>query len=213
MDSASPEKGKGKREKGKEDQIPNAEPSEPPTPNAHAEAERPRRHGWLVFCPHRSAECVLDVTAEELKANGIRGVILDLDNTLVLWQKEEMTEEVVAWLESLKAAGLKLCILSNSILSKRSERIAARLDCPNVRMARKPARSGFQRAMDAMGTTPEQTAIIGDQVFTDVWGGNRAGIYTILVQPIHPREFLYTRFVSRPLERLLLRHFRRRGHL
>ncbi len=209
MDSATPGKGRGKREEGREEPVPDTQPL---TSDTHEEA-RQRRRGWLVFCPQRSAECVLDVTAEELKANGIRGVILDLDNTLVLWQQEEMTEEVVAWLESLKAAGLKLCILSNSILSKRSERIAARLGCPNVRMARKPARSGFKRAMEAMGTAAQETAIIGDQVFTDIWGGNRAGIYTILVQPIHPREFPYTRFVSRPLERLLLHHFRRRGHL
>jgi len=178
-----------------------------------SDAGHPDRPGWLRFCPHRFVESVREVSPQELKARGIEGVILDLDNTLVLWHQEEMTAEVVAWLENLKEAGLKQCILSNSVLSKRSERIAARLGCPNVRMARKPARSGFKRAMEAMGTAPQETAIIGDQVFTDIWGGNRAGIYTILVQPIHPREFPYTRFVSRPLERLLLHHFRRRGHL
>lgn len=173
----------------------------------------PGRPGWLIFCPHRMVESVLEITPDDLKANGIEGVILDLDNTLVLWQKEEMTAEVTAWLESLKAAGLKLAILSNSLLGKRSERIAARLGCPNIRMARKPSRNGFYRAMAAMGTTPQHTVIVGDQMFTDIWGGNRAGIYTILVKPIHPREFPYTRFVSRPLEKFLLRHFQRRGHL
>jgi uncharacterized protein len=67
--------------------------------------------------------------------------------------------------------------------------------------------------MEAMGTTAETTAIVGDQMFTDILGGNRSGVYTIMVNPIHPREFAYTRFVSRPPERFLLKLFQRRGHL
>jgi len=185
-------------------------PAETPAP---AEAGHPHRRGMLIFCPHRVVESVAQITPEELAERGIQGIILDLDNTLVLWQKEEMTEEVLAWLASLKAAGFKLSILSNSILSRRSERIAERLGCPNIRKARKPSRSGFHRAMAAMGTTPHNTAIIGDQMFTDIWGGNRCGIYTIMVKPIHPREFPYTRYVSRPLERFLLNRFNRQGHI
>jgi HAD superfamily phosphatase (TIGR01668 family) len=158
-------------------------------------------------------DSVTHVTPDQLRERGIEGVILDLDNTLVLWRKEEMTEEVVAWLQMLKDAGLKLCILSNSILSRRSERIAERLGCPNVRQARKPGKSGFRRAMEAMGTTPANTAIIGDQMFTDILGGNRTGLYTVMVKPIHKSEFAYTRFVSRPPERALLRWFRDRGHI
>lgn len=175
--------------------------------------QRSHRRGLLVFCPHRLVESVQQIDPGELIARRIAGVILDLDNTLVRWQQEEMTEEVTAWLAAVQAAGIRLCILSNSLLGRRSERIAARLGCPNIRMARKPGRSGFRRAMAAMGATPEQTAVVGDQMFTDVWGGNRAGIYTIMVRPIHRREFLYTRFVSRPLERLLLHRFRKEGRL
>jgi len=178
-----------------------------------SDAGHPDRPGWLRFCPHRFVESVREVSPQELKARGIEGVILDLDNTLVLWHQEEMTAEVVAWLENLKEAGLKQCILSNSVLSKRSERIATRLGCSFVRQARKPARSGFVRAMAAMGTVPARTAIVGDQMFTDILGGNRVGIYTVMVRPIHKREFPYTRYVSRPPERLLLRWFQRKGHL
>ena len=64
-----------------------------------------------------------------------------------------------------------------------------------------------------MGTRPAETAIVGDQMFTDILGGNRAGIYTIMVQPIHRQEFVYTRLVHRPPERFLLNLFKRRGHL
>jgi predicted HAD superfamily phosphohydrolase YqeG len=67
--------------------------------------------------------------------------------------------------------------------------------------------------MAAMNTAPAHTAIVGDQMFTDILGGNRSGIYTIMVRPLERREFVYTRFVSRPPERLLLRWFRNRGHL
>ena len=178
----------------------------------HAEAH-PSRPGWLVFCPHHKVETVSEVRVQDLRARGIAGVILDLDNTLVLWQQEEMAEHVVLWLEELKAAGMQLCILSNSVLSRRSERIAERLKCHVVRQAHKPSRGGFHRAMAAMGTRPGSTAIVGDQMFTDILGGNRVGIYTIMVKPIHKREFPYTRYVSRPPERLLLKWFRKKGHI
>lgn len=173
----------------------------------------PARRGLHVFCPHRTVGAVTDIDMGDLRKHDIKGIILDLDNTLVRWRQEEMTDEVIEWLSSLQAQGFKLCILSNSILSRRSERIANRLGCSFVRKARKPSRRGFHKAIAAMGTTISTTAIIGDQVFTDIWGGNRVGIYTILVKPMHSREFVVTRYVHRPPERLLLRYFRRRGHI
>lgn len=177
-------------------------------PTAH-----PPRPGLLIFCPHRMVESVDQVQAADLKTQGIRGVILDLDNTLVLWHQEEMTAEITAWLEDLKAAGLKLCILSNSVLGSRSQRIAERIGCAFVRQAAKPSRQGFRKALQAMETTPEVTTIVGDQMFTDILGGNRSGIYTIMVKPMHKHEFPYTRYVSRPPEKLLLGWFKRKGHL
>ena len=177
-------------------------------PTAH-----PPRPGWLIFCPHRMVENALEIRAVELWEQGIRGVILDLDNTLVLWHQEEMTVEITVWLEELKATGLKLCILSNSVLSSRSQRIAERIECAFVRQAAKPSRQGFRKAMEAMETTPDVTAIVGDQMFTDILGGNRSGIYTIMVKPMHKHEFPYTRYVSRPPEKLLLNWFKRKGHI
>jgi HAD superfamily phosphatase (TIGR01668 family) len=169
--------------------------------------------GIAVFCPHRMVDSVTSVLPQELRSRGIQGVILDLDNTLVLWLKEVMADEVVVWLRSLQEAGLKLCIMSNSIFGGRSVRIAAQLGCYNVRRARKPSRSGFRRAMAMMGTTPATTAMVGDQMFTDIWGGNRVGMYTIMVKQMERREFIYTRYISRPPERLLLRWFKSHGRL
>jgi uncharacterized protein len=175
--------------------------------------ERRKKRGVSMLCPHRMVESVTQITLDELRQQGIAGVILDLDNTIVLWRKEEMTSEISDWLNLLLTEGFQLCILSNSPIGERSKRIAEKLGCHYVHDARKPRRKGFHKAMDIMKTVPETTAIIGDQMFTDVLGGNRTGVLTIMVKPIHKREFPYTRFISRPPERLLLRMFRRQGHI
>lgn len=173
----------------------------------------PPRHGLLIFCPHRLVETVWQISPDEFQQLGIQGIILDLDNTLVRWQQDEMAAEVTTWLQALLAANIKLCILSNSMMGKRSQRIAESLKSAYVLQARKPARQGFEKAMQAMQTVPATTAIVGDQMFTDIWGGNRTGIYTVMVKPIHPHEFPYTRFVSRPPEKLLLEYFKRSGKI
>ena len=132
---------------------------------------------------------------------------------LVRWAREELTDDIQAWVEGLHRANIKFCLLSNSVLSRRVERVAQIFGCPNIRKAQKPRPDGFHRAMKAMGTTPATTAVIGDQMFTDILGGNRVGLYTIMVEPLAKGEFVYTRLVHRPPETLLLRLFRKRGHL
>ncbi len=167
----------------------------------------------MVCCPHRYAHSVLEILPEQLTERGIQGVILDLDNTLVRWAREDLTEEILDWISGLRAAGIKFCLLSNSVLSRRVERVAAVFGCPNIRKAQKPRPDGFHRAMKAMNTTASTTAVIGDQMFTDILGGNRVGLYTIMVKPMSKGEFVYTRLVHRPPETLLLRLFRKRGQL
>jgi uncharacterized protein len=176
-------------------------------------APLPGRPGWLIFCPLRKVNTVQDVTVHHLKEMGIRAVILDLDNTLVEWHQEEIAEHIMVWLKELQREKMELCILSNSVLSRRSERIANRLGCHFVRQAKKPGKKGFQKCMELMKTTPRETAIVGDQMFTDILGGNRVGIYTIMVTPLQKHEFAYTRYISRPPERALMRYFKRKGHL
>ncbi len=202
MDSGETrEEGRGKREASAADNR---------RPAAHT---HPPRKRLMLLCPHRLVESVWQIDPNELFQSGIRGLILDLDNTLVRWREEEMTQEVTTWLVKVQALGIKLCIMSNSLVSTRSVRIAQRLGATNVSRARKPSRQGFRRALEALGTEPGATAIVGDQMFTDILGGNRAGIYTIMVKQIHHHEFIYTRYVSRPPERLLLRMFKKRGQL
>jgi HAD superfamily phosphatase (TIGR01668 family) len=167
----------------------------------------------MVFCPRRyCATGVTEVLVHELHERGIDTVLLDLDNTLVGWQKSDVADEVREWIRTLKEGGMKLCLVSNTRHGKRLIALSEELDIPYVRRAWKPRKKGFLTAMEDLGAEPSKTIMIGDQMFTDVLGGNRLGIYTIMVRPMARREFLGTK-ISRALEYLLLSWFRRRGHI
>lgn len=156
-------------------------------------------HDWLR--PHRIAHHLTEVDCVELASRGVRGVILDLDNTLTAWRSREITPEVIAWLQRLADVGIQACVVSNAATARRVQPVADQVQLPWVTRAGKPLPAGFLRGMQAMGTTPQTTAVIGDQVFTDILGGNRLGLYTILVDPVATREAWITRILQRPLER------------
>jgi HAD superfamily phosphatase (TIGR01668 family) len=165
------------------------------------------------LCPRYLAAAVGAIEPARLARHGIRAVILDLDNTLVPWHGDGVGEEIAAWIARLQAAGFRICIASNTHRPRRLRRLADHLQVTFAPGCAKPRRGGFLRAMERMGSRPEETAVIGDQVLTDIWGGNRCGLLTILVDPLSPREFIGTRLVSRPLERWLMARFRARGWL
>ncbi|MDR7416844.1 MAG: YqeG family HAD IIIA-type phosphatase [Armatimonadota bacterium] len=152
---------------------------------------------WIV--PRRVVHQITEVAPSELIALGIRGLILDLDNTLLAPSEEEPPAEVVAWLEDLRRVGLRTVLVSNALPS-RIRRVCGQLGCSAVGGFPKPNPIRLWRAMRVLGTTPPETAAIGDQLFTDVLPANLLGLYTILVDPLHPREFLTTRLL-RWLER------------
>lgn len=127
---------------------------------------------------------VTQISPKALAEKGVRLVLADLDNTLVPYGVAEPNHQVRAWKAALEAAGITLFILSNSRRPGRAQRFAQALGVPYEGHAGKPKRGGFQRAMARMGVTPEETAIVGDQIFTDTWGGNNAGVLTLLVHPI-----------------------------
>ena len=119
-----------------------------------------------------------------LAARGIKLVLADLDNTLAPYGETCPSPEILAWKAGLEAEGIALFLLSNSRKPGRAQRFAEALGIPYEGHAGKPKVGGFQRAMARMGAAPEETAIVGDQIFTDIWGGNRAGVLTLLVHPI-----------------------------
>jgi HAD superfamily phosphatase (TIGR01668 family) len=176
--------------------------------------ELPRRaRGVRGLCPRYLAPSLASITPALLTRLGIRAVILDLDNTLVTWHGEEIAAEVERWVGALRAARIEICIASNTHRPDRLRRLAERLEVRYATGVAKPRRAGLRRALGVTGARAEEAALIGDQVLTDIWGGNRCDLLTILVPPISPREFAGTRWISRPIERWLLAHFERSGWL
>jgi len=129
-------------------------------------------------------DSIYDIDPSALKAAGIRLLLADLDNTLVPYGVALPTEEIRTWNERLNAAGVTLFVLSNNRHADRPRIFSEGLGVPYIGHAGKPKTGGFLKAMEQMGVTAEQTAIVGDQIFTDTLGGNRAGVTTILVKPI-----------------------------
>jgi HAD superfamily phosphatase (TIGR01668 family) len=149
-----------------------------------------------------------DVRLEGLAAWGIRGIIVDLDNTLVSYTEQTLAPEVAAWIAAALAADFRIVLLSNNF-EERVAAIGSHLGVPTVSSALKPLPGGFLRARRALGTPRRQTVVIGDQLFTDVLGAKCAGLRAILTEPLVDRDFPLTRLL-RALERLVLRRNGRR---
>jgi HAD superfamily phosphatase (TIGR01668 family) len=123
----------------------------------------------------------------------------------------DVPEDVAAWVRRLDEAGVRLCIVPNTHRPRRLSELAAVLGVQCFPSGGKPRRRGFFRAIAAMGVKPEETMVVGDQLLTDIWGGNRCGLPTILVEPLSGIEFIGTKLVSRNVERLILRMLESRG--
>ena len=130
------------------------------------------------------ADSIYDISGEALARRGIKLLLADLDNTLVPYGVPLPDDKLINWRDELHAYGITLFVLSNNRHEHRPRIFAEGLDVPYIGHAGKPKTTSFYKAMEDMRVTREQTAIIGDQIFTDVLGGNRAGISTILVKPI-----------------------------
>ena len=136
-----------------------------------------------------------------LATRGISGVLADLDGTLVGDHQHEVAGSVTAWVDGLRAAGIDVCIVSNSGPARVAP-VAAALDVPFVAHAAKPLRRGIDAGLRVLARPANDVALVGDQLFTDVWGGRRSRLLTILVEPRSSDQTLLTR-LKRPLERLV----------
>lgn len=148
---------------------------------------------------------------DSLAQRGIRGLMVDLDNTLVAYKNRDVTDEAVAWVQDAQAHGFRICITSNA-RTARVRHFAEALAIPGIPNAAKPVSRPFRKAMRILQTAPEQSAIIGDQLFTDVLGGNRVGVHTVLVNPLSTVELGATK-VMRRLERRAWRRLLQKGML
>ncbi len=157
------------------------------------------------FYPDDYIRSTYDIDFEELYRKGYRGVIFDVDNTLVP-HDAPADERAKALFSRLNAIGFKALLLSNN-KEPRVKRFAEDVKYASyIFKANKPARSGYRAAMRKMGTDEKTTLFVGDQLFTDVWGAHRAGIKNILVHPINPKEEIQI-VLKRRLEAIVLRQF------
>lgn len=130
------------------------------------------------------ADDIYQISGAALARRGIKLLLADLDNTLVPYGVPLPDERLKAWRDDLAAHGVTLFVLSNNRKEHRPRIFAEGLEVSYIGHAGKPKTPSFVKAMEWQGVTKEQTAIVGDQVFTDVLGGNLAGVTTILVKPI-----------------------------
>lgn len=146
------------------------------------------------------------IDLDDLWQRGIRGIVLDLDNTLCTWHGNDVGPERLAWVERAKQR-FSLCILSNTTKFRRLRRVGEQAGIPGIGRwgcGRKPFKGGFRDAMRITGTRPEATAMVGDQIFADILGGNRSGLLTVWIPKLDAHEFISTQLV-RGLERRVLR--------
>ena len=148
----------------------------------------------IDLMPDMQADRLYDVDLDALAGRGIRVLLLDLDNTLTPWHVNEVDEPTRAWVRAAQDKGLAMCIVSNSN-GVRASVVAGMLGIEYIKNAGKPFPGGIRRAMAQMGSDEAATALIGDQIYTDIKGGKRAGVLTVLTAPIAKREFIWTRFV------------------
>ena len=137
-----------------------------------------------MLTAHWTGKSIFDISPQALAQRGIHLLLADLDNTLSPYGVPEPTQQVQAWAKALKANGITLFVLSNNRHPERPKRFSTALGVPFIGHAGKPKPHSFYKAMEQMGCGPQETAIVGDQIFTDILGGSRAGVTTLLVEPI-----------------------------
>lgn len=159
-----------------------------------------------AFYPKEYVDSAYVIPYEDFYEKGIRGVIFDIDNTLVP-HGAPADERAVALFNRLRKMGMETCLMSNN-KEPRVSSFATRVGSRYLYKAGKPGMKGYKKAMELMKTDRSSTLFVGDQLFTDVYGANRLGIYGILVKPIHPKEEIQI-VIKRRLEWIVLYFYNR----
>ena len=160
----------------------------------------------MLLKPKIKLERVTDITPEILKKYNISSLILDVDNTLSTHHGDVLTDGLEEWLKLMNEKGIKLMVLSNS-KERRVKPFAEKIGLPFISLGLKPLPFGFVRALNALGSKRKNTAIVGDQIFTDVLGGNLVGVKTLLLTPILLESTAGFKF-KRKIERVVFKLYR-----
>ena len=155
-----------------------------------------------LFFPTLYRRRITDVTAEDLRNLGVKGILLDVDNTLTIHDAPDLTDSVKEWLQHMKDSSYALIIVSNNN-AQRVAPFAEKIGLPFYALARKPLPFGYRSAAKQLGVDVKQCVAIGDQIFTDILGANLSGMNSILLEPIQPevdqKFIVFKRKIERPL--------------
>ena len=158
----------------------------------------------MLLTPNMQVRKITDITIEILKENNIKGMILDVDNTLIDLDRVPL-EGIKEWIDNMKNEGIKFCIASNSLKKDKIEKVAKMLDIPYVHFSAKPTKLGLKKAKQILGIEESKNiAEVGDQLFTDVLGTNRMKMFSILTEPLC-EEKVKINNLKRKLEKRVLR--------
>lgn len=159
--------------------------------------------------PKEFVRSVFDLTPEKLQSLGIKGIITDLDNTLVEWDRALATAELEIWLQTMQDAGIQIIIASNNG-EDRVKKFADPVGLPYLYRAKKPLLGAFKEALIQLDLNPNEVMMLGDQMLTDMMGANRMKLHTILVKPVANSDGLVTKF-NRAIERKVYKHLAKKG--
>lgn len=166
-----------------------------------------KRKWFSCFYPDQYEDSAYTIDFGEFYKQGYRGIIFDIDNTLVR-HGYPADRRVIQFFEKLRMLGMRTCLLSNNKIPRVKPFAHLVGDSPFICDAHKPSPKAYLEAVKRMGLTCSQTLFVGDQIFTDVWGAKKAGIYSILVKPVHPKEEIQI-VCKRYLERIVLYFYKR----
>ena len=159
--------------------------------------------------PDRQFGSFREVTPEVLAEMGVRGLMCDIDNTLVTYDDPEPTPDVSAWFAALADAGVKVAFISNNEAA-RVDRFNASLGYPAYAKAGKPSVKAYEAAAEAMNVPRDACAVLGDQLLTDAWAAHRFGVSALIVPPIKDKTSLFFRF-KRWIEKPYMRRAQKLG--
>lgn len=162
----------------------------------------------MILYPKIYLKNVTKITDEMLQENGIKALILDVDNTLIDYNKN-LLEGVKEWSQQMKNKGVKLHILSNSNHEEKVKKVSDELNIPYIFFAKKPLKKGFLKIKKELNLKEQEIGVVGDQIFTDVIGANRCKMISILVEPINQKDIFVTR-IKRPIENYIIRMYQRK---
>ncbi len=159
----------------------------------------------MLFYPDNYYKNITNIDIDFLEKNNIKGLILDVDNTLID-RDHNLIEGLEDWYKKVKEKGITACIVSNSHKKEKVSKVAEKLEIPYISFGTKPLKRGLKKAAKILGLKNNEIAVIGDQIFTDVLGANRCKMLSILVEPISEKDIFIT-VIKRPLEKYIINSY------